>query len=50
MVYGSAAGSYAVERFSVDRFRDLTPFELARRVEEFRDMTSFEHELEEEGG
>jgi sugar/nucleoside kinase (ribokinase family) len=45
MVYGSATGSYAVERFSVDRFRDLTPVEVARRVEEFRDMTSFEHEL-----
>jgi sugar/nucleoside kinase (ribokinase family) len=50
MVYGCAAGSYAVERFSVDRFRDLTLFELARRVEEFRDMTLFEHELEDEGG
>lgn len=46
MIYGSAAGSYAVERFSVDRFRDLGPLEVARRVEEFREMTSFEHELE----
>lgn len=46
MVYGSAAGSYAVERFSVDRFRDLTPLEVAQRVEEFRDMTTFEHEMD----
>jgi sugar/nucleoside kinase (ribokinase family) len=46
MVYGSAAGSYAVERFSVDRFRDLTPLEVAQRVGEFRDMTAFELELE----
>jgi sugar/nucleoside kinase (ribokinase family) len=46
MIYGSATGSYAVERFSVDRFRDLTPLEVAHRVEEFRDMTSFEHDLE----
>jgi sugar/nucleoside kinase (ribokinase family) len=46
MVYGSATGSYAVERFSVDRFRDLTPLEVAHRVEEFRDMTIFEHDLE----
>lgn len=46
MIYGSAAGSYAVERFSIDRFRDLTPLEVAHRVEEFRDMTSFEHDLE----
>jgi sugar/nucleoside kinase (ribokinase family) len=46
MVYGSAAGSYAVESFSVDRFRTLTPLEMAHRVEEFREMTFFEHELE----
>lgn len=48
MVYGSAAGSYAVERFSIDRFRDLEPLEIARRVHEFREMTSFEHTLEYE--
>ena len=47
MVYGSATGSYAVEEFSVDRFKRLTPLEVAHRVEEFRDMTAFEHELEE---
>lgn len=47
MIYGSATGSYAVERFSVDRFRDLAPLQVARRVEEFREMTTFEHELEE---
>lgn len=46
IMYGSAAGSYAVERFSVDRFRDLTPLQLATRVSEFREMTTFEHELE----
>jgi len=45
MIYGSAAGSYAVESFSVDRFRTLTPLEMAHRVEEFREMTFFEHEL-----
>jgi len=47
MMYGSATGSYAVERFSVDRFRDLAPLQVARRVEEFREMTTFEHELEQ---
>lgn len=46
MIYGSATGSYAVERFSVDRFRDLSALEVATRVEEFRAMTAFEHELE----
>lgn len=43
MVYGSALGSFAVERFSVDRFRDLTMKEVRDRVEEFREMTTFEH-------
>ncbi len=42
MVYGSAMGSYAVEAFSVDRFRSLTPDEVAKRVREFRQMTAFE--------
>jgi len=46
VMYGSATGSFAVQAFSVDRFRDLTPLEVAHRVEEFRDMTAFEHELE----
>jgi sugar/nucleoside kinase (ribokinase family) len=46
IIYGSATGSYAVERFSVDRFRDLRTSEVARRVEEFRELTFFEHELE----
>lgn len=46
VIYGSAAGSYATERFSVDRFRDLTALEVAQRVGEFREMTAFEHELE----
>jgi len=45
MIYGSAMGSYAVERFSVDRFRDLTPEDVRGRVAQFREMTSFEHEL-----
>ncbi|HZD06160.1 MAG TPA: PfkB family carbohydrate kinase [Longimicrobiales bacterium] len=49
MIYGSATGSYAVERFSVERFRTLTPLEVAQRVEEFRDMTTFEHDLELNG-
>lgn len=46
MMYGSATGSFAVEAFSVDRFRTLTPREVAERVQEFRDMTAFEHRLE----
>ena len=46
MVYGSAIGSYSVERFSIDRFRDLTAREVDERVEEFRNMTAFETRVE----
>ncbi len=46
VMYGSAAGSFSVEAFSVDRFRELTVLEVVQRVEEFREMTTFEHELE----
>lgn len=43
MVYGSAMGSFAVERFSIDRFRNLESAEIFNRVREFREMTTFEH-------
>jgi sugar/nucleoside kinase (ribokinase family) len=46
MVFGSAMGSYAVEDFSVDRFRTLDAAEVLERVVEFRDMTSFEAHVE----
>jgi sugar/nucleoside kinase (ribokinase family) len=42
VIYGSAMGSFAVERFSVDRFRDLTWVEIEARVRQFREMTTFE--------
>lgn len=45
MVYGSTMGSYAVEAFSVDRFKTLHLDEVADRVRAFRQMTSFELEL-----
>jgi sugar/nucleoside kinase (ribokinase family) len=41
LVYGSTMGSFAVEDFSIDRFRALDAEEVARRVEEFREMTAF---------
>jgi sugar/nucleoside kinase (ribokinase family) len=46
MIYGSATGSFAVERFGLDRFVDLTVAEIIQRVEEFKEMTAFEHDLE----
>ncbi|MEJ2186328.1 MAG: PfkB family carbohydrate kinase [Gemmatimonadota bacterium] len=42
MMYGSALGSFAVERFGVERLRDLEIHEIHDRVREFRAMTSFE--------
>jgi sugar/nucleoside kinase (ribokinase family) len=42
MVYGSALGSYACERFSVERLRDVGREDVHDRVEEFRRITAFE--------
>ena len=43
MVYGSVMGSFAVESFSVDRFRSLDEKEILHRIMEFKEMTAFEH-------
>jgi len=45
VIYGSATGSFAVEDFSVDRFRSLEMSEVEARVAHFRTLTAFEHEL-----
>ena len=37
----------AVERFSVERFRDLTVAEIQERVRQFLEMTAFQLPLEE---
>jgi sugar/nucleoside kinase (ribokinase family) len=50
VIYGSAMGSFAVERFSVDRFRDLTREEIENRVQHFREMTAFELPAPEAAG
>ena len=42
VIYGSAMGSFAVEKFSVERFKDLTVDEIEERVRHFREMTVFE--------
>ncbi|MCG6956214.1 MAG: PfkB family carbohydrate kinase [Gemmatimonadetes bacterium] len=42
MIYGSVMGSYAVEDFSINRFRSLDGADVADRVDEFREMTAFE--------
>ena len=50
MVYGSVMGSFAVESFSVDRFRALSESEILHRIMQFREMTTFEHHLGESDG
>jgi sugar/nucleoside kinase (ribokinase family) len=46
VVYGSAMGSFAVEKFSVDRLLEIDRKDLDRRVGEFRRLVAFEAELE----
>ena len=45
VVYGSAMGSFAVERFSVQRLLEITSADIASRVGEFRRLVAFEEEL-----
>jgi sugar/nucleoside kinase (ribokinase family) len=45
VIYGSAMGSFAVERFSVERLLEIGPGEIAKRVSEFRRLVSFEEEM-----
>jgi sugar/nucleoside kinase (ribokinase family) len=47
VVYGSTLGSFAVERFSVQRLLEIGRVEIAHRLEEFRKLVAFEEELEE---
>lgn len=47
MIYGSAMGSFAVERFGLDRFHHLTAREVHERVAQFREMTAFEQPIAE---
>jgi sugar/nucleoside kinase (ribokinase family) len=46
MVYGSAMGSFAVERFSVQRFTEIGPAEVTARVREFSELVRFDIEPE----
>ena len=42
MVFGSVMGSFAVERFSVERLIDLSRPLVDKRLQEFHEMTAFE--------
>lgn len=45
MIYGSALGSFAVERFGLERLIDLETEELHERVRQFKELTAFEETL-----
>jgi sugar/nucleoside kinase (ribokinase family) len=45
VMYGSAMGSFAVEKFSTERLMTLTRPELDARVSELRQLVTFEEEL-----
>jgi sugar/nucleoside kinase (ribokinase family) len=45
VVYGSAMGSFAVEKFSVQRLLEITSADIAARVAEFKRLVAFEEEL-----
>ncbi|HUF27169.1 MAG TPA: PfkB family carbohydrate kinase [Gemmatimonadaceae bacterium] len=45
VVYGSAMGSFAVEKFSIERLLELDHRQLRGRVAEFRRLVAFEEEI-----
>ncbi len=45
MMYGSAMGSFAVEKFSIERLMTLTREELSSRIGELKRLVAFEEEL-----
>jgi sugar/nucleoside kinase (ribokinase family) len=45
VMYGSALGSFAVEKFSIERLMNLTRKEVDARVRQLRELTTFEEEL-----
>jgi sugar/nucleoside kinase (ribokinase family) len=45
VVYGSAMGSFAVEKFSIERLLEITPADIKQRVRDIHQLTSFEQEV-----
>jgi len=43
MIMGSVMGSFAVEKFSVDGLRDLTPARIQQRFDEMVELIKFDH-------
>lgn len=42
MVYGATMGAFAVERFSIERFDEITADDVSARVKKFADLVRFE--------
>lgn len=45
VIYGSAMGSFAVERFSIERLMTLTRDEIEQRVRDFKQLVAFDEEM-----
>jgi sugar/nucleoside kinase (ribokinase family) len=45
VIYGSVMGSFAVEKFSIDRLLTVTRAEIDQRVRDMRRLVTFEEEL-----
>lgn len=45
VVYGSAMGSFAVEKFSINRLLEVTPDDIRRRVADFHRLVVFEQDI-----
>jgi len=45
VVYGSVMGSFAVEKFSVERLLTIGPDDIQERLRQFRELVAFEEEL-----
>ena len=45
VIYGSAMGSFAVEKFSIERLLEITRKDIDARVSDFRRLVAFEEEL-----
>ena len=45
VIFGSAMGSFAVEKFSIERLLEITRKDIDARVGEFRRLVAFEEEL-----
>jgi len=45
VIHGSTLASFCVERFSLDRFKDLTYLEILDRFREFREFSRFDEEI-----